>query len=311
MTKESSKYDETLKIGSGESVKTKTFYNPFDISPEVYALLVEVNDTNRERIKNKITELITEQHGHNQIQFLSVNSTLLQISVADWAEHLIKNTGNPEPWYAPAGTTVGLIHDPQHFVKLDDGTYDHREYEIKEMGPRDNDVGREPDDEGPDGDEQRLRDRVRQGVIDDLRKQWGADTTQALDDDGRVVTLTAEQVADRAMQSHYEQGMKDLNQPFSKRPAEQDIRTIYGKSASDMRGSVRVNGVETYADHNGNIVIDEIAPSGSPIRLDYGSYGWSHEKLLRRGSKTVPKPVRKVTLREKAKAQRRARRKSR
>ena len=161
-----------------------------------------------------------------------------------------------------------------------------------------------------DEDDERLWQRVRQGVIDDLIREWGGPTIEALDSHGRSVMLTAEEVADKSIKQYYLRGMQKSRQLLFERAKDQDTETIYGSRASDMRGSVRVNGRETYADHNGVVTVDDIH-NGSPINIDYPSYGWRPEKVLRRGSKTVPKPVRKVSLREKARAQRRARRKSR
>ena len=164
-----------------------------------------------------------------------------------------------------------------------------------------------PEAQLPDQD---MWQHVRQGVIEDLRQEWGADTVEALDNHGRTVVLNVEEVADAAMKKHFERGMQRLNQPFSSRPSDKDIKTIFGANASAMRGSVRLD-VDKLRDHNGVVTIDEIE-DGRTYNITYPSKGdWSADSILPRRSKTVYKPVRKVTLREKARAQRRARRKSR
>lgn len=338
MTKDSPEYSLNTVPGFADT-QVQEFNNPFNISPEVYALLQQVNDANREHIKNKIIELITKQHGSDQIQFLSAQSTLLQISVADWAQHLVLRRGNPESWYAPAGTSVCFVHDPERFVKVGDNEYVHRNLEAEKLGHVDYGIGLEPGEQGPDGkdftceaelringevynqsledilqstDQQRLRERIRRDVIADLRRRWGGNTTEALDDQGYVVTLTAEQVADQAMEQHLDRGLQELDQPFSRTSTEKDTRTIYGQSARDMAGTVMVNGVPTPVSRNGTVTVDEIS-AGLPIDIQYGSLGraWRPESALAKRSKTVHKPVRKVKLRDKARAQRRARKKSR
>lgn len=316
MTKDSPEYSLNTAPGFAYT-QVQEFNNPFDISPEVYALLQQVNDANREHTKNKIIELITQQHGSDQIQFLSAQSTLLQISVADWAQHLVLRRGNPEPWYAPTGTSVCFVHDPERFVKVGDNKYVHRNLEAEKLGHVDYGIGLESGEPGPDGkdfpcevelringevydqcledivhstDQQRLRERVRRDVIADLERRWGGRTTEALDDHGHVVVLSVEEVADRAMGDYFEQGMNELDQPFSKRPTKNDTKLIYGQTAEDMRGSVQI----------GDLVSDSAL-----------GRVWRPEAVLTKRSKTVHKPVRKVTLRERARAQRRARRKSR
>ena len=349
MTKEFFKNVRTDKIGTG-AISVTAINNPFEVTDEVVQLLSEVNDTNRDQYKNRIINLLLEQHGRDYIQFLSDKGNLLQISVADWTEHLITRTGEEEPWYFPKGATVCHKHDPELFVQVAEGKYVHRNLEAEKIGHVDYGIGDMPGQSGPtgkeftaeaelfingerydqtipnaatDSDDERLWQRVRQGVIDDLIREWGGPTVEALDNHGRSIMLTAEEVADTAMKQHYLRGMQELNQPFSRQPKGRDVETIYGSRARDMRGSVRVNDVSV-AVNRGVVTLDEFANGKTyeikyetkegPLGADAGmglSRAWRPENILPKRSKTVHKPVRKVTLREKARAQRRARRKSR
>lgn len=338
------------KMPIAENVRTiPEQENPFYVSPEMQQVIADCRDENFDAMQDKLVGLLREHHDQEFIQFLTDKGNGMQISLRNWAKHLLTRTADREPWLIPLGSRPASSMDGEKFVRVAQDKYVLRNLEAEKVGHVDYGIGDVPGQSGPDGkefpceaelyingarydqqvfdaetdqDEELVWQRVRQGVIDDLIREWGAPKIEALDSHGRSVMLTAEEVADTAMKQHYLEGRKRLFQPFSRRPQGQDIETIYGSRASDMRGSVRVNDVSMTC-NKGVVTLDEISEAGKTYTIKYQTPGgpdakglglsrvWRPDNVLRRGSKTVYKPVRKVSLREKARAQRRARRKSR
>lgn len=335
------------KIGAAENVRIIPEQdNPFYVSPEMQKVISDCRDENFDAMQDKLVGLLREHHDKEFIQFLTSKGNGMQISLEDWSKHLLTKLGKTESWFLPVGSTPAASMDSEKFVRVGQDKYVLRNPEAEKIGHVDYGLDGVPGQSGPEGKEitceaelyingerydqqvpdasldedgERLWQHVRQGVIGDLIREWGAPTIEALDNHGRSIILTAEEVADTAMKRHYLQGMKELNQPFSRQPNGRDVETIYGSRARDMAGHVRVNGTSMAA-HRGVVTLDEFV-NGKTYQIQYetdaGADGlglsrtWRPNNVFAKRSKTVHKPVRKVSLREKARAQRRARRKSR